>query len=70
MEIKDLSIVELESYYNLVEKLIDDAIRRGKMNNYSIVESGEIQRELNKYNNYRGILIREINNRFDETFNR
>jgi len=68
MEIKKLTISELESYYNLIQVLIDETIRYGKMNMHSMVQSGDIQRKLNKYNEYRDIIINEIKSRFDETF--
>jgi len=68
MSISKLSIVELRAYYDLVQILIDDAVKYGKMNNHSDVEIYDVQRKLDKYNGYRDKIIFEINERLDETF--
>lgn len=68
MSISKLSIVELRAYYDLVQVLIDDTVKYGKMNNHSNVEIYDVQRKLDKYNGYRDKIIFEINERLDETF--
>lgn len=68
MNIRELTISELETYYNLVQLLIDDTVRYGKMNLHSPTESYNVQAKLNKFNKYRDTIIFEIKNRLDEAF--
>ena len=66
-KIEELTIVELESFLNVTQKLIDNIIREAKMNDLDSVFYNS-QKKLDKLNKCRNIIIREINNRLDETF--
>ena len=68
MNIKKLTIGELETFYNLTQIIIDNTVLYGKMNMHSMVTNDKVQRDLNLYNRYRDKIINEIKERLDETF--
>lgn len=60
------SIMELESYLNLTQTLIDDIIRKSNINN-DINNLSKIT-NLNRLNRQRDKIIGEIEKKLDETF--
>ena len=60
---KKLTITELESCLNLNQILIDNIIRRSKINN---IQDIQLQKKLNELNKQREIIIKQIENKLNE----
>lgn len=60
---KKLTITELESCLNLNQILIDNIIRRSKINN---IQDMQLQKKLNELNKQREIIINQIENKLNE----
>lgn len=60
---KELTIIELESCLNLNQILIDNIIRRSKINN---IQDMQLQKKLNELNKQREIIINQIENKLNE----
>ena len=60
---KKLTIIELESCLNLNQILIDNIIRRSKINN---IQDIQLQKKLNELNKQREIIINQIENKLNE----
>ena len=63
-------MTELESYLNVTNNLINDLVRKGNINGNIEKEYYEVNNELNKLHTYRKEIIKLIENKLDETFNR
>ena len=61
---KKLTITELESCLNLNQILIDNIIRRSKIND---IQNIQVQKKLNELNKQREIIIKQIENKLNET---
>jgi hypothetical protein len=59
--------MELESYLNLIQTLIDDIIRKSNINN-DINNLSSKSTKLNRLNRQRDKIIAEIEKKLDETF--
>ena len=59
----ELTITELESCLNLNQVLIDNIIRRSKINN---IQDIQLQKKLNELNKQREIIINQIENKLNE----
>ena len=59
----ELSIIELESCLNLNQVLIDNIIRRSKIND---IQNIQVQKKLNELNKQREIIIKQIENKLNE----
>ena len=59
----ELSIIELESCLNLNQVLIDNVIRRSKIND---IQNIQVQKKLNELNKQREIIIKQIENKLNE----
>lgn len=59
----ELSIIELESCLNLNQILIDNIIRRSKIND---IQNIQVQKKLNELNKQREIIIKQIENKLNE----
>lgn len=66
----DLTMTELESYLNVTNNLINDLVRKGNINGNIEKEYYEVNNKLNKLHTYRKEIIKLIENKLDETFNR
>lgn len=66
----DLTMTELESYLNVTNNLINDLVRKGNINGNIEKEYYEVNNKLNKLHTYRKEIIKLIQNKLDETFNR
>ena len=66
----DLTMTELESYLNVTNNLINDLVRKGNINGNIEKEYYEVNNKLNKLHTYRKEIIKLIENKPDETFNR
>ena len=66
----DLTMTELESYLNVTNNLINDLVRKGNINGNIEKEYYEVNNKLNKLHTYRKEIIKIIENKLDETFNR
>jgi len=66
----DLTMTELESYLNVTNSLINDLVRKGNINGNIEKEYYEVNNKLNKLHTYRKEIIKLIENKLDETFNR
>ena len=60
---KKLKITELESCLNLNQILIDNIIRRSKIND---IQNIQLQKKLNELNKQREIIINQIENKLNE----
>ena len=60
---KELTIIELESCLNLNQILIDNIIRRSKINN---IQDIQLQKKLNELNKQRQIIINQIEKKLHE----
>ena len=60
---KKLKITELESCLNLNQILIDNIIRRSKINN---IQDIQLQKKINELNKQREIIINQIENKLNE----
>lgn len=60
---KELTITELESCLNLNQILIDNVVRRSKIND---IQNIQVQRKLNELNKQREIIIRQIETKLNE----
>lgn len=60
---KKLKITELESCLNLNQILIDNIIRRSKIND---IQNIQVQKKLNELNKQREIIINQIENKLNE----
>ena len=60
---KELTITELESCLNLNQVLIDNVIRRSKIND---IQNIQVQKKLNELNKQREIIIKQIENKLNE----
>ena len=60
---KELTITELESCLNLNQILIDNIIRRSKIND---IQNIQVQKKLNELNKQREIIINQIENKLNE----
>ena len=60
---KKITITELESCLNLNQVLIDNIIRRSKIND---IQNIQIQKKLNELNKQREIIIKQIENKLNE----
>ena len=60
---KELTIIELESCLNLNQILIDNIIRRSKIND---IQNIQLQKKLNELNKQREIIIKQIENKLNE----
>lgn len=63
-------MTELESYLNVTNNLINDLVRKGNINGNIEKEYHEVNNKLNKLHTYRKEIIKLIENKLDETFNR
>ena len=63
-------MTELESYLNVTNNLINDLFRKGNINGNIEKEYYEVNNKLNKLHTYRKEIIKLIENKLDETFNR
>ena len=63
-------MTELESYLNVTNNLINDLVRKGNINGNIEKEYYEVNIKLNKLHTYRKEIIKLIENKLDETFNR
>ena len=59
----ELSIIELERCINLNQILIDNIIRRSKIND---IQNIQVQKKLNELNKQREIIIKQIENKLNE----
>lgn len=59
----ELTITELESCLNLNQILIDNIIRRSKIND---IQNIQVQKKLNELNKQREIIIKQIENKLNE----
>ena len=59
----ELSIIELESCLNLNQVLIDNVIRRSKIND---IQNIQIQKKLNVLNKQKEIIINQIEKKLNE----
>ena len=59
----ELSIIELESCLNLNQILIDNVIRRSKIND---IQNIQIQKKLNELNKQKEIIINQIEKKLNE----
>ena len=59
----ELSIIELESCLNLNQVLIDNVIRRSKIND---IQNIQIQKKLNELNKQKEIIINQIEKKLNE----
>lgn len=59
----ELTITELESCLNLNQVLIDNIIRRSKIND---IQNIQVQKKLNELNKQREIIIKQIENKLNE----
>ena len=59
----ELSIIELESCLNLNQILIDNIIRRSKIND---IQNIQVQKKLNELNKQRQIIINQIEKKLHE----
>ena len=66
----DLTMTELEGYLNVTNNLINDLVRKGNINGNIEKEYYEVNNKLNKLHTYRKEIIKLIENKLDETFNR
>lgn len=66
----DLTIMELESYLNVTNYLINDLVRKGNINSNNDKEYYEVYNKLNKLHTYRKEIIKIIEIKLDEKFNR
>ena len=66
----DLTMTELESCLNVTNNLINDLVRKGNINGNIEKEYYEVNNKLNKLHTYRKEIIKLIENKLDETFNR
>ena len=66
----DFTMTELESYLNVTNNLINDLVRKGNINGNIEKEYYEVNNKLNKLHTYRKEIIKLIENKLDETFNR
>ena len=66
----DLTMTEFESYLNVTNNLINDLVRKGNINGNIEKEYYEVNNKLNKLHTYRKEIIKLIENKLDETFNR
>lgn len=64
----NFEISDLYYFYQLNQVLIDDALRRAKMNVHSDAEVYKYHQRLNIYNNYRDKIIEQIEKKLDEKF--
>ena len=60
---KELTIIELESCLNLNQILIDNIIRRSKIND---IQNIQLQKKLNELNKQREIIIKQIELKLNE----
>ena len=60
---KELTITELESCLNLNQILIDNIIRRSKIND---IQNIQIQKKLNELNKQKEIIINQIEKKLNE----
>ena len=63
-------MTELESYLNVTNNLINDLVRKGNINGNIEKKYYEVNNKLNKLHTYRKEIIKLIENKLDETFNR
>lgn len=63
-------MTKLESYLNVTNNLINDLVRKGNINGNIEKEYYEVNNKLNKLHTYRKEIIKLIENKLDETFNR
>ena len=63
-------MTELGSYLNVTNSLINDLVRKGNINGNIEKEYYEVNNKLNKLHTYRKEIIKLIENKLDETFNR
>lgn len=63
LTMKELTITELESCLNLNQILIDNVVRRSKIND---IQNIQVQRKLNELNKQREIIIRQIETKLNE----
>lgn len=63
-------MTELESYLNVTNNLINDLVRKGNINGNIEKEYYEVNNKLNKLHTYQKEIIKLIENKLDETFNR
>ena len=66
-KISELTIVELDSYLNVIQKLTDRVVHDAKIKGIDN-DMYTVQKKLDKLNKCRNLIIREIDNRLDETF--
>ena len=59
----ELSIIELESCLNLNQILIDNVIRRSKIND---IQNIQVQKKLNELNKQKEIIINQIEKKLNE----
>ena len=59
----ELSIIELESCLNLNQILIDNVIRRSKIND---IQNIQVQKKLNELNKQKEIIINQIEKKLHE----
>ena len=59
----ELSIIELESCLNINQILIDNIIRRSKIND---IQNIQVQKKLNELNKQREIIIKQIENKLND----
>ncbi len=64
----NFEISDLYYFYQLNQVLIDDALRRAKMNVHSDVEVYKNHQRLNIYNDYRDKIIKQIEEKLNEKF--
>ncbi len=62
--------MELESYLNVTNYLINDLVRKGNINSNNDKEYYEVYNKLNKLHTYRKEIIKIIEIKLDEKFNR
>lgn len=65
---ENITMSELESFLNVTDNLINDLVRKGNINNNTYNDKYGINEKLNKLHNYRKQIIKEIENKLDETF--
>ena len=63
-------MTELETYLNVTNNLINDLVSKGNINRNIEKEYYEVNNKLNKLHTYRKEIIKLIENKLDETFNR
>ena len=66
-KISELTIVELDTYLNVIQKLTDRVVHEAKINDISS-KLYSTQKRLDKLNKCRNIIIKEIEGRLNETF--